>query len=107
MDITPPLLQAGSVINDRYQLLRLVGEGSIGRVYKALDLSLGEAVVAVKVLHRHLMADPLLTTRLRNEVLIATLLAYPHRRFYASHCGDTSYQLFLVAIPSRAGQVSC
>ena len=43
-------LQIGSVLKERYQIVRLLGKGGMGEVYLALDLAL-DAQVAVKVNH--------------------------------------------------------
>jgi serine/threonine-protein kinase len=44
-----PLL--GAVLNDTYQILRMVGEGGMGRVYEARHTRLTSRTHAVKVLH--------------------------------------------------------
>jgi len=50
----PPLAAAGDVLGGRFELIALIGEGGMSRVFKALDLrrQAGEADrhVAVKVL---------------------------------------------------------
>ena len=45
------------LLNDRYQMLDLIGKGAMGRVYKARDMRLGGALVAVKVLSKGLLSD--------------------------------------------------
>jgi formylglycine-generating enzyme required for sulfatase activity len=50
-----PLLERGAILRQRYRLLERIGEGSIGRVYRAIDLhavetQAPERYVAVKVL---------------------------------------------------------
>jgi serine/threonine-protein kinase len=51
-----------TLLNNRYQLLDLIGKGAMGRVYKAKDLRLGGATVAVKFL-----AQTLLNERMRRR----------------------------------------
>lgn len=50
-----PLLQRGAILRERYRLLERIGEGSIGRVYRAVDLhavetGAPERYVAIKIL---------------------------------------------------------
>jgi len=40
----------GQLVDDRYKLLRLMGEGGMGRVYEAEHVGIGKQV-AVKILH--------------------------------------------------------
>jgi eukaryotic-like serine/threonine-protein kinase len=49
-------------LNNRYQLVELIGRGAMGRVYKAKDLRLGGATVAIKFL-----AQTLLNERMRSR----------------------------------------
>ncbi len=49
-------------LNNRYQLVELIGRGAMGRVYKAKDLRLGGAIVAIKFL-----AQTLLNERMRSR----------------------------------------
>jgi eukaryotic-like serine/threonine-protein kinase len=58
--MTPPKNDAP--LNNRYQLVELIGRGAMGRVYKAKDLRLGGATVAVKFL-----AQTLLNERMRKR----------------------------------------
>jgi eukaryotic-like serine/threonine-protein kinase len=44
-------------LNNRYQLIELIGKGAMGRVYKARDLRLGGAVVAIKFLSQALLNE--------------------------------------------------
>jgi serine/threonine-protein kinase len=47
----------GRVLSNRYQLARLLGQGSMGRVYGADDVTLGGIPVAVKFLSQTLLND--------------------------------------------------
>jgi eukaryotic-like serine/threonine-protein kinase len=49
-------------LNNRYQLVELIGRGAMGRVYKAKDLRLGGSIVAIKFL-----AQTLLNERMRKR----------------------------------------
>src|SRR6516225_1905138 len=46
----------GRIFLGRYETIRLLGEGGMGRVYLARQLDLGRNVV-VKVMHEHVAAD--------------------------------------------------
>ena len=44
------LLRAGTVLNDRYEILNTVGTGGMADVYEAFDLVEEGRIVAIKVL---------------------------------------------------------
>lgn len=57
---------AGQVVDDRWQVLRQIGEGGMGAVYEAQDRQLSRRV-AVKVVHPELARDRAYVGRLRLE----------------------------------------
>ncbi|MTE17351.1 serine/threonine-protein kinase [Nocardia aurantiaca] len=61
----------------RYVLQQLLGEGGMGQVYRAFDTGT-DRVVAVKVLHAHIAADPVFRERFRREAKTAAALGDPH-----------------------------
>lgn len=61
----------------RYELADLLGEGGMGRVYRAHDLRL-DRPVAVKVLHPHRSMDDVARARFVREARIAARLSHPH-----------------------------
>jgi serine/threonine-protein kinase len=59
----------GRIFLGRYEAIRLLGEGGMGRVYLARQLDLGRQVV-VKVMHDHVAKDPLFRERFQRETLL-------------------------------------
>lgn len=60
-----------------YRIERLIGEGGMGVVYKATDITL-ERTVAIKVLHNHLVKDSIFYNRFRNEAVLLARLNHPN-----------------------------
>ncbi len=67
----------GRVIAGQFKVERLLGKGSMARVYLAQQLSL-ERPVALKILHRELLRDDSATARLRREATIGAQLRHPN-----------------------------
>jgi serine/threonine protein kinase len=67
----------GRLLDNRYQMLRKIGEGGMCVVYLAEDTTSGERV-AIKVLLPALMADSTSMARLRREAALAGQLAHPN-----------------------------
>jgi tetratricopeptide (TPR) repeat protein len=67
----------GEVIDGRYQIVELIGEGGMGRVYRAQQLRL-QRPVAVKVLHREYSAVPEVAARFEREAIALARLDHPN-----------------------------
>src|SRR5512143_2655023 len=65
-----PAVAPGTLLAGRYEIQELLGAGALGRVYRALDRALNEAV-AVKVLHPETTRSAEVTRRFRNEIKLA------------------------------------
>lgn len=61
----------------RYETIRLLGEGGMGRVYLAQDNELGRQVV-VKVMHDHIATDPKFRERFARETLLMARFMHPY-----------------------------
>jgi eukaryotic-like serine/threonine-protein kinase len=64
------VLQIGSVVANRYEILDLLGEGGMGAVYKAHDIEL-ERVVALKVIKSEFADHPEILRRFKQELILA------------------------------------
>ena len=64
------MLQVGEVLNGRYEILQLLGEGGMGAVYKASDREL-DRFVALKVIRPELASNPSILARFKQELLLA------------------------------------
>lgn len=67
----------GRLIAGRYRIIALLGKGGMGEVYRADDLTLGQAV-AIKFLPDQAMRDEGMRERFRNEVRIARRVSHPN-----------------------------
>ena len=67
----------GDKINDRYEIIKLIGEGGMANVYLAYDTIL-ERNVAVKVLRGDLANDEKFVRRFQREALSASSLNHPN-----------------------------
>ncbi len=67
----------GRVFLGRYEAIRLLGEGGMGRVYLARQPDLGRQVV-VKVMHDQIAADPKFRDRFQRETLLMARFQHPY-----------------------------
>src|SRR5688500_2112753 len=67
----------GRVFLGRYEPIKLLGEGGMGRVYLAKQADLGRQVV-VKVMHDHVAADPKFRERFQRETLLMARFQHPY-----------------------------
>jgi Protein kinase domain len=65
-----PALQPGTVLAGRYEILRMLGEGGMGAVYKAQDREL-DRVVAIKVIRPELASNPAIIQRFKQGLILA------------------------------------
>jgi serine/threonine-protein kinase len=70
-------LTQGVLLSGRYEVLRPVGKGGMGRVYKARDKALEEDV-AIKVLRQELVRDPEMARRFKSEIKLARKVSHPN-----------------------------
>ena len=71
------MIVKGAKINDRYQIIKTLGEGGMANVYLAHDTIL-DRNVAVKVLRGDLASDDKFVRRFQREALSASSLSHPN-----------------------------
>lgn len=69
--------RVGSLLEDRYQVRRLIARGGTATVYEGLDERL-ERPVALKIMHPHVADDPSFVARARREAKSAARLHHPN-----------------------------
>lgn len=83
----------GTMMAGRYQIVGMLGQGGMGEVYRANDLTLDQAV-ALKFLPSQMAANPAMLARFHGEVRIARQVSHPNVcRVY--DIGEVDGQLFL------------
>lgn len=71
------MIMKGQKINDRYQIIRTIGEGGMANVYLAYDTIL-DRNVAVKILRGDLADDEKFVRRFQREAIAASSLSHPN-----------------------------
>ena len=88
------MIMKGQKINDRYQIIKSIGEGGMANVYLAYDTIL-DRNVAVKVLRGDLSNDEKFVRRFQREALNASSLSHPNI-VEVYDVGDDNGQYFIV-----------
>jgi serine/threonine-protein kinase len=70
-----PLL--GARLAGKYELLEVLGEGAMGRIYRARQADL-DRMIAIKVLHKHLGGEDRVARRFHREARAASRLSHPN-----------------------------
>src|SRR6266403_2647824 len=60
----------GMLLAERYEILKLLGQGGMGAVYKARDTELGR-IVALKLIRADLASTPEILLRFKQELILA------------------------------------
>ena len=69
------MLKPGMILNERYEIVKVIGEGGMAVVYKGIDHKLHRDV-AIKVLRPELSADEVVVSKFRKEGLNAASLSH-------------------------------
>jgi serine/threonine protein kinase len=67
----------GTLVGGKYRLLRAVGHGGMGTVFKAENVAIGKTV-ALKLLHRNLTDDSVVIQRFQREARITVSIGHPN-----------------------------
>jgi hypothetical protein len=67
----------GSTLASRFHLLEVIGDGGMGRVYRAEEVATGKPV-AVKLLHPEFVGDHHVVQRFEREARVTTELSHPN-----------------------------
>ncbi|MGA2880344.1 MAG: protein kinase [Bryobacteraceae bacterium] len=68
-------LEEGSLLAERYEIIKLLGQGGMGAVYKAKDREL-DRFVALKVIRPELAGHPSILQRFKQELLLARKITH-------------------------------
>jgi len=68
--VSVPIFEVGDVLGGRYEIVKLLGEGGMGAVYKASDREL-DRPVALKVIRPELASSSSMLARFKQELLLS------------------------------------
>ncbi|HJQ71136.1 MAG TPA: bifunctional serine/threonine-protein kinase/formylglycine-generating enzyme family protein [Blastocatellia bacterium] len=67
----------GTILDDKYRIEEKIGEGGMGKVYRAVHIHM-DNTVAIKILHPHLASDTTALERFRREARAAAHIRHPN-----------------------------
>jgi len=87
----PSLLHPGTIVSQRFEIMRFIGQGGMGQVYEAFDHEL-KAKVALKTIRPEISSVPQMVGRFRREVHLTRLITHPNvcRTFDIEHYSSTA-----------------
>lgn len=91
------------ILDQRYQVMKKLGEGGMSFVYEAKDISTGETV-AVKIMTPKLAQDKVAAERLRREAGLAMRLDHPNI-CSIKRLGETGEGLIYLVMPLLKGEL--
>lgn len=77
LNVDPLSFSPGEKFGERYQIIEEIGQGGMGRVFKAKDLELN-TTVALKMIKPQLSSDPDIINRFKRELLLAREIFHEH-----------------------------
>ncbi len=96
------MIDSGTVIDGRYEVLSRIGTGGMGDVYLARDQLLGRQV-AVKLLHHRFAEDQEFVERFRREASSAASLSHPNVvAIFDRGEWDGTYYIAMEYLPGRS-----
>jgi beta-lactam-binding protein with PASTA domain/predicted Ser/Thr protein kinase len=96
------MIETGTVIDGRYEVLSRIGTGGMGDVYLARDQLLGRQV-AVKLLHHRFAEDQEFVERFRREASSAASLSHPNVvAIFDRGEWDGTYYIAMEYLPGRS-----
>lgn len=72
-----PAALIGTVFEDRYRIEEMIGEGGMGAVYRATQLTVNRQI-ALKILHQDLAKNLTMVARFQQEARAVAALSHPH-----------------------------
>ena len=69
------LLEVGTFLGERYEILQLLGEGGMGAVYKAADREV-DRIVALKVIRPEMASNPEILARFKQELVLSSQVTH-------------------------------
>ncbi len=89
------LVASARILGDRYRLEKRLGQGGMGKVYRATDLSLNRGV-AVKMIRDEFFANQQAVEKFRQESRVTGSFAHPNVVTVHDFGVDTNQRVFLV-----------
>jgi serine/threonine protein kinase len=77
LHVDPLSFSPGENFGERYQIIEEIGQGGMGRVFKAKDLEL-DTIVALKMIKPQFSSDPDIVNRFKRELLLAREIFHEH-----------------------------
>lgn len=77
LHVDPLSFSPGENFGERYQIIEEIGQGGMGRVFKAKDLEL-DTIVALKMIKPQFSSDPDIVNRFKRELLLAREILHEH-----------------------------
>ncbi|MCK4931729.1 MAG: protein kinase [Candidatus Aminicenantes bacterium] len=94
-------LTTGFTFADRYQIIEELGQGGMGRVYKALDKEVNERI-AIKLLRPEIAADSKTIERFRNELKFSRKIGHKNVcRMYDLNKEENTYYITMEYVPGE------